>query len=387
MPFCEKTGRSFPPLVFPFFLFLPRLPLRFPKRFFYVWLTWWAAVRLYIQPPTHNQFNLHVNMQDTLAPQAAAFAVTRNVNLSTDPKRMAIIKVWDAMFRGARKYVESGGFMAVHNMPHIVGVTGACENTDTLFTIDWYDGKKVFLPQSNQLSIEMLTQKVESGRVYGEIQSFRKEVKADARRLAQFSLFEIEHIGDLDELLDHLSGIVAGAACQVVQDCGKELALFGRNAADLSNLTFERMPYADAVDLLETEGFPELQWGDDLEAPHEGRLTELMGPMFITHYPADIKFFNMRDNDDDSRVVNSSDLLLPLAGESVGSAERKFDAAKLRQGMKLSDFDWYLDFHKENEVKLHSGAGVGMARVAQFILGQEDIRECVPFLINRDNVI
>ncbi|SMB95128.1 tRNA synthetase class II (D K and N) [Hymenobacter roseosalivarius DSM 11622] len=342
-------------------------------------------------------------MQDnlTLAPQAAAFAATRNVNLSTDPKRMAIIKVWDAMFRGARKYVESEGFMAVHNMPHIVGVTGACENTDTLFTIDWYDGKKMFLPQSNQLYIEMLTQKVESGRVYGEIQSFRKEMKADSRRLAQFSLFEIEHIGDLDELLGHLSGIVASASRQVAQDCEKELALFGRNAADLSSLTFKRMTYTDAVEVLKGEGFPELQWGDDLEAPHEGRLTELMGPMFVTHYPADIKFFNMRNNDEDPRVVNSSDLLLPLAGESAGSAEREFDAAKLRhkletssmleglirQGMKLSDFDWYLDFHKENEVKLHSGAGVGMARVAQFILGQEDIRECVPFLINRDNVI
>jgi asparaginyl-tRNA synthetase len=59
----------------------------------------------------------------------------------------------------------------------------------------------------------------------------------------------------------------------------------------------------------------------------------------------------------------------------------------LRQGMKLSDFDWYLGFHKEHDVKLHSGAGVGMARVAQFILGQTDIRDCVPFLINRDNVI
>jgi asparaginyl-tRNA synthetase len=100
-------------------------------------------------------------------------------------------------------------------------------------------------------------------------------------------------------------------------------------------------------------------------------------------------------------VVNSSDLLLPLAGESAGSAEREFDADKLRekllkssmlegllrQGMKLSDFDWYIDFHKEHDVKLHSGAGVGMARVAQFILGQTDIRDCVPFLINRDNVI
>ncbi|UYZ62660.1 amino acid--tRNA ligase-related protein [Hymenobacter weizhouensis] len=53
----------------------------------------------------------------------------------------------------------------------------------------------------------------------------------------------------------------------------------------------------------------------------------------------------------------------------------------------LKDFDWYLDFHKNHDVKLHSGAGIGLARVAQFILGQADIRRCVPFLINRHNAI
>ena len=258
----------------------------------------------------------------------------------------------------------------------------------------------MFLPQSNQLYTEMLTQKVENGRVYGEIQSFRKELNAGKRRLAQFSLFKIGHLGDLDELIGYLSNIVASAAKQVSQDCAKKLALFGRKAKDLATIIFKRMIYADAVELLKTEGFPELVWGDNLEAPHEGRQTELMGPMFVTHYPADIKFFNMRNNED-HRVVNSTDLLLPLSGESVGAAEREFNGAKLRhkletssmlaglirQGMKFKDFEWYLSFHEQNEVALHSGAGVGMARVAQFILGQTDIRDCVPFLINRDNAI
>ena len=258
----------------------------------------------------------------------------------------------------------------------------------------------MFLPQSNQLYTEMLTQKVENGRVYGEIQSFRKELNAGKRRLAQFSLFKIGHLGDLNELIGHLGNIVTSAAKQVSQDCAKELALFGRKAKDLATLTFKRMTYADAVEQLKTEGFPEFVWGDNLEAQHEGRLTELMGPMFVTHYPADIKFFNMRNNED-HRVVNSTDLLLPLSGESVGAAEREFNGAKLRhkletssmlaglirQGMKFKDFEWYLSFHEEHDVKLHSGAGVGMARVAQFLLGQTDIRECVPFLINRDNVI
>ncbi|UPL48715.1 hypothetical protein [Hymenobacter sublimis] len=76
-------------------------------------------------------------MNDTTLTQqmvAAAPTATYNANLSTDPKRMAIIKARDAMFRGARKYAESEGFAAIHNTSHIVGVTGACENTDTLFT-------------------------------------------------------------------------------------------------------------------------------------------------------------------------------------------------------------------------------------------------------------
>ena len=58
-----------------------------------------------------------------------------------------------------------------------------------------------------------------------------------------------------------------------------------------------------------------------------------------------------------------------------------------RRYCEQEGFEWYLSFHEEHDVKLHSGAGVGMARVAQFILGQTDIRECVPFLINRDNII
>jgi len=75
-----------------------------------------------------------------LTPTEAAVSIASvhvgNCNLSTDPKRIAVIKVWDAMFRGARKYAEPEHFLAVHNMPHIASVTGACENTDTLFTID-----------------------------------------------------------------------------------------------------------------------------------------------------------------------------------------------------------------------------------------------------------
>jgi asparaginyl-tRNA synthetase len=205
----------------------------------------------------------------TLTAPAKTAVAPKNRNLSTDPKRMAVIKVWDSMMRGARKYCEEQGFVTIHNMPHIVGVTGACENTDTLFTVDWYDGKKMFLPQSNQLYIEMLTQAIEGGRVCGEIQSFRKEAKADGRRLAQFTLFEIEHIGDLDELLGHLAGIVHSAAREVAIKCAKELEMFGRNPQDIIDLTFKRKTYEEAIELLKPNGFPDLQFGDDRARPRK----------------------------------------------------------------------------------------------------------------------
>ncbi|MEJ7660690.1 MAG: hypothetical protein WKG07_14290 [Hymenobacter sp.] len=54
--------------------------------------------------------------------------------------------------------------------------------------------------------------------------------------------------------------------------------MFGRDAEESDDLTFKRMTYADAIELLKPNGFPDLQWGDDLGAAEENRLTELDGP-------------------------------------------------------------------------------------------------------------
>ena len=131
---------------------------------------------------------------NTLSPTVAAATLfstsvhAGNRNLGTGSKHLAVMKIWNAMMRGARNYCEEHGFATVHNLPHTGGATRPCENTGTLFTLDWYDNTKMCLPQSNQLYTEMLTQAVEGGRVCGEIQRFRKERKAAGRRLAQFIL-------------------------------------------------------------------------------------------------------------------------------------------------------------------------------------------------------
>lgn len=328
------------------------------------------------------------------APQPAVRAAVDPV----EARRIACIRVWDALFRGARRQVERDGFIGVHNMPEIVGVTGACENVDTLFRLDFF-GQQAYLAQSDQLYLELLTPQL--GRCYAEMQSFRMEHEADARHLCQFALFELEMLGDLDLLLDHVEAVVRSACAEAAARCADSLEAFGRDAGQLARLPrFARMTYTDAIAMLQPD-FPDLAWGDDLGAAQELVLTERFGPMFLTHYPLPIKFFNMRQNERDPRVVNSADLLLPKAGEAAGGAEREHDHDRIVERLHAStmyrrlidlggrdeDFAWYLDAHRDREVPLHSGAGIGMARVAQFVLGCDDIRDAVPFVINREQLL
>ena len=323
---------------------------------------------------------------------------------SDTKRRMYLIKVWDAMFKGARAEVEERGFVGVHNAPELVGITGACENVDTLFKVDFF-GKRAYLAQSDQLYLELLTPHL--GKVYAEIQSFRMEPEADKRHLCQFSLFEIEHKGDLYELMDNIEAILWRMVDEVLFAIGSDkmdyAAVSQGRWRGLFNhpKTLARVTYDWSVEFLQDNGFPELKWGDDLKADHEAAIVAECGPCFVIRYPKSLKFFNMRVNEDDPRVVNSCDLLLPFAGESAGAAERETEHDKIVErlhssdmykrlielGGKDEDFAWYLDAHRDVDVPLHSGAGIGMARIAQFILGVDDIRDAVPFVINSENLL
>jgi asparaginyl-tRNA synthetase len=201
-------------------------------------------------------------------------------------------------------------------------------------------------------------------------------------------------------LLQHISGTVKSAANSVANNCQAELALFNRDPGVIRDLSFSRVSYTDAINLL-VKHFPELKWGDDLKSEHEKTLAAIYGPVFVHRYSESLKFFNMKPDPEDPKVVLSADLLLPGVGESAGAAERATDLATIKDrlfkssmyahmkamGIKDEEFDWYLNYHRDNTVAQHSGTGIGMARVAQFILGLDDIRDAVPFLINSENLI
>ncbi len=313
-----------------------------------------------------------------------------------NPSLQAIARVEASLLSGARRYFEANGFTEVV-IPHITKATGACENIATMFEVSFFNERR-YLAQTGQLYLEVLTPYL--GKVWAVGPSFRAEPDVDERHLVEFTLLELEFKGDFDELLGHIEGTVTSMVDEVLRTRGEDLDLLGADVDRLRRVRrpFRRITYADAVELLDGTG---VSWGDDLKSAHEKQLAAYFGdePLFVTHYPKAIKFFNMKENDANHEIVDSADLILPFSGEAVGAAEREYEYQKLvsrllessmfrllkERGGTLEDFAWFLDFYKENGGCQHSGCGIGMNRVTQFVLGSKDIRATTTWPMNRES--
>lgn len=314
-----------------------------------------------------------------------------------EEKKLAMIaRIESALVRGAEDYFRKEKFVHVPTVPHIVNITGACENVDTLYGLD-YHGKEAFLTQTGQTTLELLTGWLE--KVCCVIHSFRSEEEVDGRHLTEFPLlefeFKYEHNG-FDELLRHIENTIYWMVQGVLKNEKRSLEELGVDIERLEKikLPFSRVSYDKAVDWLG------LEWGSDLKHAHEQKLAEHFGgPVFVTRYPAAIKFFNMMQNRENPLIVDSADLILPFSGEAVGSAVREHNykilVERLRnstmfkilsaRGKTLDDFNSYLGAVKRNPVP-HAGCGIGLCRVTQFVLGEDDIRKATPYPMNKESL-
>lgn len=301
------------------------------------------------------------------------------------------------------------------DVPEIVGITGACENVDTLFKIGNGRDLPLFFTQTGQLALEQALQSFSA--VWTVIHSGRDEEEEDERHLRQFRLTEEEFdattLGmnrekyDEDKmyeaLLQNIQETVQSMVKNVLQDYKKILQnVYKRDVAKLqyaSTHEFLRISYKDAVKLLNKNGFPKVSFGDDLKANHEAKIVELLNkgktelPVFIMKYPKEIKFFNMKVSSVDPRVCLSADLIFPYAGEGTGASVREHDFKRLnerlitstmyklhiKRGGKYEDFKWYLDIMEKKATQPHAGYGIGNERVVQYIFGEKDIRDISVF--------
>ena len=155
---------------------------------------------------------------------------------------------------------------------------------------------------------------------------------------------------------------------------------------------FKRVSYTEAIDILRNckpnkkkkFQYPINEWGADLQSEHERFLVEkhFKCPVILFYYPADIKAFYMRLNED-GKTVRAMDVLFPGIGEMVGGAQREERYDVLVEKMKAMNIDekelwWYLDLRKFGTA-VHSGFGLGFERLVQFTTGMGNIRDVIPF--------
>jgi len=199
--------------------------------------------------------------------------------------------------------------------------------------------------------------------------------------------FALEHCKD-DLAFLHKRALEAGPHKQPADSL---LPLIDRLEGVLAH-TFERITYTEAIAILQESkpnqkkkfAYPIQGWGMDLQSEHERYLVEqhFKRPVVITDYPGAIKAFYMRQNDD-GQTVAAMDILFPGMGEIIGGSQReerldRLNAAIERLGMATSALQWYLDTRRFGTVP-HSGFGLGLERLVQFVTGMENIRDVIPF--------
>ena len=191
---------------------------------------------------------------------------------------------------------------------------------------------------------------------------------------------------DLDELLDFTERMFVFTFRRLVERSSAELLALGRDPAELTRMTapFERITYAQALERLKKQGLPG-EWGTDLGTHEERALTlERTSPLWVTHFPTEMKSFYMLRSPNDPKTVEAADLLAPEGyGELVGSSCREVDIDRLTErilavGGRPYDYEWYLDLRRHGSVP-HAGFGIGIERILRWITRREHIRDTTPF--------
>ena len=284
------------------------------------------------------------------------------------------------------------------------------EDGSVNFKEDFF-GKSTNLTVSGQLEGELAAMSFSDIYTFGP--TFRAENSNTARHLAEFwmiepemAFYDIEDNMNLAEefikyiiryAIDHnkddlifLSQRLADEEKQLPLDKRSELGLMEKLEFVLNN-AFERITYTQAIEiLLESNHYKkkkfqyEVKWGIDLQSEHERYLVEkhFKKPVIVTGYPAAIKAFYMRMNED-GKTVAAMDILAPGIGEIVGGSQREERLEKLEKRMEAmqipaEEMSWYLDTRRFGSVP-HAGFGLGFERMVQFVTGMTNIRDVIAF--------
>ncbi|MCO7176173.1 asparagine--tRNA ligase [Sporolactobacillus kofuensis] len=303
-------------------------------------------------------------------------------------RQHAILRIRDEVIKATYDFFHDNNFIKV-DPPILTG--SSAEGTTDLFHTKYFD-RDAYLSQSGQLYMEAAAMAL--GKVFSFGPAFRAEKSKTRRHLIEFWMIEPEMaFCDHEDSLKIQENYVSYLVQEVLKNCKTELETIGRDTSKLEKIKapFPRMSYDDAIKFLKSEGFDDIEWGDDFGSPHETAIAEHFDvPVFVTEYPTKVKAFYMKPVPGREDVVLCADLLAPEGyGEIIGGSQRIDDLELMKKRYEqfhLTDpsYKWYLELRQYGSVP-HSGFGLGLERAVAWICGLDHIRETIPFprLLNR----
>lgn len=313
----------------------------------------------------------------------------------------AVYRIRSALSYAVHKFFNERNFVYIHT-PIIT--TNDAEGAGECFKVvtdlkkpDTFFGTTASLTVSGQLHVEPFALAYRNVYTFGP--TFRAEKSNTTRHAAEFWMIEPEiAFADLEDDMNLIEDFVKFVIKYVLENNKEEMEFFN-NFIDKSllerlnhvvNSKFEVMTYTRAIETLQKavkDGVKfdnsNIYWGLDLQSEHERYITEqvVKGPVFLIDYPAEMKAFYMRLNDD-GKTVAAVDLLVPGVGELVGGSQREERREILEQKMKgahnLEGLEWYLDTRRYGGCK-HAGFGLGFDRLIMYVTGINNIRDVQPY--------
>jgi asparaginyl-tRNA synthetase len=294
---------------------------------------------------------------------------------------VAMVRLKASLLRALREFLEREEVL--ETTPPILSGNAAEGGTEA-FTLDYF-GRPGYLGQTAQLYLEALLAPHE--RVYSLTTSFRAEKSRTPRHLTEYLHLEVELAWcDLDGLMAFIERMLLDVLHTIAERSPEELRLLGREPAELTALTgpFPRVSYAEALERLKAKQF-DVHWGTDIATAEERALTlEERAPIFLTHFPKELKAFYMLESPTDPRTAEAVDVLAPEGyGEIVGGSSRETDIDRLTNrlvasGVNLEEYSWYVDLRRYGSVP-HAGFGLGVERLLRWVTRTEHIRDTTPF--------
>jgi asparaginyl-tRNA synthetase len=303
-------------------------------------------------------------------------------------KQTAVLRIRHTVIKAVRDYFDGNGFILADTP---IFTPAACEGTSTLFEVDYFGDDKAYLTQSGQLYNEATA--AAFGKSYAFGPTFRAEKSKTRRHLTEFWMVEPEvAFARLDDMMDLGEGLILSIVDRVLTDRKEDLEVLERDLSKLEGIAagFPRIHYDKAVEMLR-EGHAkgelehQFEWGGDFGAPDETYLSSQFGqPVFVHHFPTEIKAFYFETDPDRPELALGVDLLAPEGyGEIIGGGERATSLEHLEKkivehNLPKESFEWYLDLRRYGSVP-HAGFGMGIERCTAWMAGIEHVREAIPF--------